>query len=173
MTTPAHPTAPTPVTASSRPFKGKMVVIPILIIAAWVAVAGLRRAVLHFHQSPRSFSSTVQLVPPMDLCPGTIQLDATAENDRSADVKPYEVFLPGSTTKVCFGSWASIPPNWGVWGAEFTNPDPVKDGCVAWLHYQGINRIYGPFTGTQNIALSNMPGKWRIASNCPVMYYKN
>ncbi|HUC02190.1 MAG TPA: hypothetical protein VMA75_04835 [Candidatus Paceibacterota bacterium] len=118
-------------------------------------------------------AATLHFSPPSALCPGTIDLDAGAKNNHAADPKPYADIDPGSKTEVCFGSWVSIPPNWGVWDAEFTNPDPVKDGCIAWLHYQGIDRIIGPFRGTQDIALSNMPARWRIASNCQIVYYKN
>ena len=105
------------------------------------------------------------------LCDNALELDMQGVNDYSKKTMSYVDIPPGSNEKLCFGSLVSIP-RWSVWDGQFTDPDADKHGCIAWVQYWGIDRTYGPFRQNQSIGLSNMPGKWRIATNCIVRYYQ-
>ena len=82
---------------------------------------------------------------------------------------------PGSATKLCYGSLVSIPGDrWKTWGAQFIPPAGQKERCVAYLSYiypDHSVRVIGPLYGP-HLELSDMSGLWRIATNCPVEYYR-
>jgi len=108
-------------------------------------------------------------VPP--LCTDSLQLDMQGVNDYSKKTLSYVDIPPGANDKVCFGPLVSIP-HWSVWDVQFLDLNAEKDACVAWFQYWGIDRIYGPIHWNQTIGWDNMPGKWRIASNCTIRYYQ-
>ncbi len=111
--------------------------------------------------------------PPALNCAGWVELDANHAEDHSKDSMDKPVYVnpgPGSQQNLCWSSWVTWPL-YKSWDVKFTDPNAARDGCIAWLEYEGIDRVYGPFRGTQTVGLSNMPARFRIATNCQIVSY--
>lgn len=109
--------------------------------------------------------------PPQLRCGNWLQLDAQHAGDHSKETGEYVNINPGSEKELCWSTWISIP-HWDAWDARFVDKNAAKDGCVAWFEYEGIDRVYGPFLGNRSLAFSNMPGRWRLGTNCQIIYYQ-
>ena len=171
-TIPTNPT-PIPATASSRrPLAGGATILILLILIVLGSAMGLKGTNSSSGSSWISWLTGPHAPP---LCGDSLALD-TLQPHRPEDFSKSDLslvdFAPASKDKVCLGTLVSIPSHWTVWDAQFLDPDAKKDGCVAWFEYWGIDKIYGPYYANQTLAFSDMPGKWRIASNCTIRYHQ-
>ena len=132
---------------------------------------------------PINWSWPGQTLAPPDIglnCPGVEDLDKNHAEDHSRDDMDQPVYIktvpaPGSEKALCWSARVTLPPYQAEWHPKFLDPNQVKGGCLAYVQYQGISRIYGPYRGTVDIGESNMPhNDWfRVATNCSIYVYGN
>jgi hypothetical protein len=102
------------------------------------------------------------------------QLNEEGVYDFSKKTSDTPAFIdPGSGTELCFGAWVTIPDklNGHNWDVLFADPNATRDGCVAWLEYPGVEKIYGAYQGDREIGEDNRPLRWRVATNCRIGIY--
>jgi hypothetical protein len=108
-------------------------------------------------------------------CDDSFALDDLGTYDFSQSPNDRVLINPGSTTKLCYGTLVSIPGDrWKTWGAQFVPPAGQKERCAVYFSYiypDHSVRVIGPLYGPQ-LELSNMSGLWRVATNCPIEYYR-
>jgi hypothetical protein len=142
-----------------------------LIVLVLGLVIGSRGAT----SSGSSWISWLTGPPAPTLCGDSLALDIQQPQrpeDFSKSTKTYVDFAPASKDKICLGTLVSIPTKWSTWDKQFLDPDAKKDGCVVWFQYWGDDTVYGPYYAGQIKAFNNMPGQWRMASNCTIRYYQ-
>ncbi len=112
---------------------------------------------------------------PQGRCDDSFDQDDLGIYNFSQSPKDRVVVNPGSTTKLCYGSLVSIPEDrWKTWGAQFVKPAGQKERCVAYFSYiypdQHVITL-GP-RYEQELGIGNVSGTWRVATNCPIEYYR-
>ncbi len=142
-------------------------------------VSGICQIIGMYMLNPRenvSISSLFAPPPqPQGRCDDSFDQDDLGIYNFSQSPKDRVVVNPGSTTKLCYGSLVSIPEDrWKTWGAQFVKPARQKERCVAYFSYiypdQHVITL-GP-RYEQELGIGNMSGTWRIATNCPIEYYR-
>jgi hypothetical protein len=129
---------------------------------------------------PHSFRSTffpfsIPAPQPQGRCDDSFDQDDLGIYNFGQSPKDRVVVNPGSKTKLCYGSLVSIPEDrWKTWGAQFVKPAGQKERCVAYFSYiypdQHVITL-GP-RYEQELGIGNMSGAWRVATNCPIEYYR-
>lgn len=163
-------TTPTVATASSRSLSGLTIIIVILILLAVAVRMGSKET--NSSLIP-SFSNSAP--KPQGRCDDSFAQDDRGIYDFSQSPNNRVRIDPGSTTKLCYGSLVSIPGDrWKTWGAQFVPPAGQKERCVAYFSYiypDHSVRVIGPLYGP-HLEMSDMSGLWRVATNCPIEYYR-
>ena len=163
--------APTPMAVNEKALSGTAVRIMILILLAVGLVMGLRETNLA-SMMPGSFTPAPQT---QGRCDDSFALDDLGTYDFSQSPNDRVLINPGSTTKLCYGTLISIPGDrWKTWGAQFVPPAGQKERCAVYFSYiypDHSVRVVGPLYGPQ-LELSNMSRLWRVATNCPIEYYR-
>lgn len=171
-TTPTPPVVPP--TASSRSLSGFTIPIAALILLALALVMGSRGTDFSSSSSLTSWLSP-STPQPQGRCEDSFAQDDEKKYDFSQSLKDRVHVNPGSVTKLCYGSLVSIPGDrWKAWGAQFAPPVGQKERCVAYFLYVYPDhsvKLIGPSYGP-GMAFSDMSGLWRIATNCPIEYYR-
>jgi len=151
-----------------------------LVVAICLILAALPFVMTMVHHTTWDTISTIWKGPlpvlqPQGRCDDAFVLDDAHHYDFSASTEDRVRIEPGSDTKLCYGSLVSIPgKRWITWGAQFVKPAGQKEACVAYFGYiypNGAVQIIGPKYGPE-LDMSNMSGLWRIATNCPIEYYR-
>jgi len=180
-TVPATPATP----ATPAPKKGKGLWYWMKAALTWTIILGmlaLANALLKHWATgdPINWPWSNSIVSPSAPQPQGLCESAFADDDREIYNLSQTQFnrigiVPGSTTKLCYGSLVSIPEDrWKTWGAQFVQPVGQKEVCVAYFGYiypDHSVRVIGPLYGPK-LDLSDMPNLWRIATNCQIDYYR-
>jgi hypothetical protein len=162
---------PVPTTVSKKVLSGTTVTILILTMLVIGLVTGLKE------MDPSSMVSwSVTPVPqPQGRCDDSFAQDDLGTYNFAQSLENRVRIEPGSTTKLCYGSLVSIPEDrWKTWGAQFVPPAGQKERCVAWFSYiypDHSVRVIGP-RYEQGLGIGDMPMVWRVATNCPIEYYR-
>jgi hypothetical protein len=184
-TTQTTPPPPPPAPAPTKKKHGFWYWMAAILVCAVIIGAVCVGSILIKHfasgsKGPIDWSlSGPTLPPPPNLnCPGWWELDAKGAEDHSKDDVKKPVYIktvpvPGSEQKLCWSTWVVLPPYKVEWHVKFLNEDPTKDRCVAYVKYEGIARVWGPYTGTMDIGENNMPKNngFRLATTCKIYVY--
>jgi hypothetical protein len=111
---------------------------------------------------------------PQRPCANVEQLNEEGVYNFSKKTSDTPAFVdPGSDTELCFGAWVTIPDNLNGhnWDVLFADPNATADGCIAWIEYPDVEKIYGSYQGDREIGERDKPLRLRFATNCRIGIY--